>query len=99
MSDVLQSVELVADGADGVPVTAVVRFPAGQAADDGALVRAARAGDGAAFTRLYERYGRVVHGVILTTLRTDEAEDAVQEVFLAAWKRLDDLRDPAAFGG
>jgi RNA polymerase sigma-70 factor (ECF subfamily) len=99
MADVLPSVELVAEGPGDVPVAGVVRFPAGQAADDGRLVRAARGGDATAFTRLYQRYARVVHGVVLARVNAAEAEDLVQDVFLAAWKRLDDLRDPAAFGG
>jgi RNA polymerase sigma-70 factor (ECF subfamily) len=29
----------------------------------------------------------------------DEVDDLVQDVFLTAWRRLDDLRDPGAFGG
>ena len=103
MADVLLPVELAAERADDVPVisdrTAVARFPAGQAAEDGKLVRAARDGDPAAFTRLYEGYGRMVHGLLLARVGRDEVEDLVQDVFLTAWRRLDDLRDPAAFGG
>jgi len=98
MSDVLPSVELVADGtAPAGP--RIVRFPDGQAADDGRLVRAARNGDHAAFSSLYERYARVVHGLLLARVGRDNVEDLVQDVFLTAWRRLDDLRDPAAFGG
>jgi RNA polymerase sigma-70 factor (ECF subfamily) len=78
---------------------AATRFPAGHAAEDGDLVRAARAGDESAFTRLYDRYGRIVHGVLLARVDRQDVEDLVQDVFLTAWKRLDDLRDPAAFGG
>jgi RNA polymerase sigma-70 factor (ECF subfamily) len=78
---------------------AATRFPAGQAADDGRLVRAALAGDESAFARLYERYGRVVHGILLARAGRADVEDLVQDVFLAAWRRLGDLRDPAAFGG
>jgi len=77
----------------------VSRFPAGQAAEDGNLVRSALDGDAAAFGRLYERYGRVVHGLLLARVARDEVEDLVQDVFLRAWRRLADLRDPAAFGG
>jgi RNA polymerase sigma-70 factor (ECF subfamily) len=80
-------------------VLAVSRFPAGQAAEDGQLVRSALAGDSSAFSRLYERYGPVVHGLLLARVGRDEVEDLVQDVFLTAWRRLDDLRDPAAFGG
>ena len=78
---------------------AVTRFPAGQAVEDGDLVRSARAGDESAFTRLYERYARVVHAALLARADRQEVEDLLQDVFLTAWKRLDDLRDPAAFGG
>jgi len=86
-----------------IPVIAdravVTRFPTGQAAEDGRLVRAARAGDESAFASLYERYGRVVHALLLVRVGRDQVEDLVQDVFLTAWRRLDDLRDPAAFGG
>jgi RNA polymerase sigma-70 factor, ECF subfamily len=78
---------------------AVTRFPAGHAAEDGRLVRSARSGDESAFALLYERYGRIVHGLLLARVSRDEVEDLVQDVFLTAWRRLDDLRDPAAFGG
>ena len=78
---------------------AVTRFPAGHAVEDGNLVRSARAGDESAFTRLYERYGRVVHALLLARVTAQDVEDLVQDVFLTAWRRLDDLRDPAAFGG
>lgn len=63
------------------------------------LVEAARRGDREAFGTLYERYGRMVHGVLLTRVRPADADDLVQEVFLIAWRRLRSLRDPAAFGG
>jgi RNA polymerase sigma-70 factor (ECF subfamily) len=96
-------VELTAERVDDVPVindrTVVSRFPAGQAAEDGKLVRSALGGDATAFSRLYERYGRVVHGLLLARVARDEVEDLVQDVFLTAWRRLADLRDPAAFGG
>lgn len=77
----------------------MTRFPAGHAAEDGRLVRAARAGDESAFARLYERYARMVHGVLLARASREDVEDLLQDVFLTAWKRLDELRDPAAFGG
>lgn len=79
--------------------TAATRFPAGQAAEDGRLVRSARAGNESAFASLYDRYRRIVHALLLARVSRDEVEDLVQDVFLTAWKRLDDLRDPAAFGG
>ena len=66
---------------------------------DAALVTAARAGDRAAFNELYERYGRLVHGVLLARTPRREVADLVQDVFLTAWRRLDALREPQAFGG
>jgi RNA polymerase sigma-70 factor, ECF subfamily len=74
-------------------------FPAGHASEDARLVRAARNGDEGAFARLYERYARVVHGLLLARAPRGDVDDLVQEVFLAAWHRLDALRDPGAFGG
>ena len=74
-------------------------FPAGHAAEDARLVRAAREGDETAFATLYDRYARVIHGVLLARASRADVEDLVQDVFLSAWNRLDGLRDPAAFGG
>jgi RNA polymerase sigma-70 factor (ECF subfamily) len=66
--------------------------------DDTALVAAAQAGDRPAFGRLYERYGRMVHGLLLAQVPPAEVEDLVQEVFLQALRKLADLRDAGAFG-
>jgi RNA polymerase sigma-70 factor (ECF subfamily) len=69
--------------------------------DDGdlvALVTQAREGDARAFGELYRRFGRFVHGVVVSRLPPDEAEDVTQEVFTQAWTRLEALREPAAFG-
>ena len=63
------------------------------------LVEAARAGDRAAFEQLYYRYARMVHGVVLARVPRTEVDDIVQDVFLFALRRLETLRDPAAFGG
>jgi RNA polymerase sigma-70 factor (ECF subfamily) len=78
---------------------ALTMFSAGHASEDARLVRAARAGDETAFGALYERYARVIHGVLLARAPRADVEDLVQDVFLSAWNRLDSLRDPAAFGG
>lgn len=77
----------------------VTRFTAEHASDDARLVRRAQAGDGDAFGALYARYARVVHGLLLARVRRADVDDLVQDVFLAAWRRLDGLRDAAAFGG
>ncbi len=68
-------------------------------ADDAALVRAAQAGDAEAFTALYLRYHRMVHGVLLAHAPGAEVADLVQDVFLLALRKLHTLRDAAAFGG
>lgn len=78
---------------------AVTRFDARHASEDAALVRRARGGDDAAFAQLYGRYARMVHGLLLARVARDEADDLVQDVFLTAWRGIDRLRDPAAFGG
>src|SRR5579859_4526059 len=68
------------------------------APDDAALVRAARAGDRFAFGQLYQRYGGMVHGVLLARVRPEVADDLVQEVFIKAMTELRHLRDEASFG-
>jgi RNA polymerase sigma-70 factor (ECF subfamily) len=86
----------IAEPALRMPLT---MFPAGHASEDARLVRAARKGDESAFARLYERYARLVHGLLLARAPRAEVDDLVQDVFLAAWSRLEALRDPGAFGG
>jgi RNA polymerase sigma-70 factor, ECF subfamily len=66
---------------------------------DPAVVEAARAGDHDAFGRLYASYGRMVHGILMARVPRDEVDDLVQDVFLTAFRKLDTLRDSAAFGG
>jgi len=84
-------------------VVAANRFGPDHASEDAVLVRQAGAGDEVAFARLYERYGRLVHGLLLARAGAgasrEDVDDLVQDVFLTAWRRLDTLRDPAAFGG
>jgi RNA polymerase sigma-70 factor, ECF subfamily len=67
--------------------------------DDASLVQAAQRGDRPAFGQLYERYGRLVHGILLARVPSPEVDDLVQEVFLKALRELRGLRDHAAFGG
>jgi RNA polymerase sigma-70 factor (ECF subfamily) len=62
------------------------------------LVTAARAGDRASFGLLYERYVRLVHGVLLASAQRDDVQDLVQDVFFRALRQLHTLREPAAFG-
>jgi RNA polymerase sigma-70 factor, ECF subfamily len=66
---------------------------------DEALVRAAQGGDRSAFGVLYQRYARMVHGVLLARVPGAAAEDLLQDVFLQALPRLASLRDASRFGG
>jgi RNA polymerase sigma-70 factor (ECF subfamily) len=64
------------------------------------LVRAARAGDRAAFGELVRRFEGAVYAIALRKLgRPLEAEELAQEVFIKAYEKLDQLKVPAAFGG
>ncbi len=68
-------------------------------APDADLVRSAQSGDRAAFGCLYERYARVVHGILLARVPVAFVDDLVHDVFIRALERLAGLRDPAAFPG
>lgn len=74
---------------------------AGETADDGALVTAARSGDRGAYAGLYRRHaGRLMPALWrLTGGDRSRAEDLLQDAFVAGWQKLDQLREPAAFGG
>lgn len=67
--------------------------------DEEAIVRNAARGNRAAFEQLYNRYARVIHAILLARVPAPDAEDLVQEVFVSAWRKLDGLRNPAAFPG
>ncbi len=73
-------------------------LPVSELQDDGALVSSARGGNRAAFGLLYDRYARMVHGILLSRVPPPEVDDLVQEVFLAALRQLHALRDVARFG-
>src|SRR5262245_30463096 len=77
----------------------LARFSPSHAAEDADLVREAQRGDQSAFAQLYDRYARVIHGVLLARVPRDDVDDLVQDVFLTAWSRLTALREAAAFGG
>ena len=71
-----------------------------QQRDDADLVLATRAGDGDAFGILFDRWFDRVWDVAWHVVRDREvAAEVAQDVFLVAWQRIDDLREPAAFGG
>jgi RNA polymerase sigma-70 factor (ECF subfamily) len=78
---------------------AVKERSASDVRDDGLLVEAARAGDRVAFGRLYERYARMVHGILMARVPLGEVDDLVQDVFVMALRRLSSLREIGSFGG
>src|SRR5216683_6656212 len=64
-----------------------------------ATIRAVAAGDQDAFSRLYADYVRLVHAIVLGRVPRLDVDDLVQDVFISAYTRIGELRDPAAFGG
>jgi RNA polymerase sigma-70 factor (ECF subfamily) len=64
------------------------------------LVLAARSGDVLAYADLVRRFTQTARAFALASLGGEAAaEDAVQDAFVTAWLRLDQLREPAAFPG
>ncbi len=96
---VADAVELaiVAPSGGGTGVRVVEVWP-GRGGDDD-VVDAARRGDRSAFGELYRRYARMVHGLLLASVPRTDVDDLVQDVFLVAMRRLDSLREAAAFPG
>lgn len=67
---------------------------------DAELVRAAIGQEAGAYEELFRRWYDRSYDVALNILRDrDAAADIVQDAFIVGWERLEDLRDPAAFGG
>ena len=64
------------------------------------LVVRAQRGDVEAYARLVEATQRMVQGVALSVLRdSTTAQDAAQQAYLRAFRRLSDLQEPASFAG
>src|SRR5256885_14386485 len=62
---------------------------------DAELVHAARRGDKRAFVEIVARHQAMVCGVALGILGDFAAsEDAAQEAFLTAWRKIHELREP-----
>lgn len=67
--------------------------------EDRSLARSVAAGDRAAFERLMRRYNRRLYRLARATLRDDaEAEDALQDAYLAAYRSIGQFRGDAALG-
>ena len=83
---------------DGPPV-ASMQMERSRTVDERDLVRAARAGDPAAFEVLVRHQIGRLHGAARVMLREDDlADDAVQQALLRAWRDLPRLRDVDSFG-
>lgn len=97
-------VRMTADGhrvdefATGMAGQAVTSLSDGNDTTDELFVEAARGGDRAAFGRLYDRYARMVHGILLARVPHGEVDDLVHDAFLQALRQLHNLRDNARFG-
>jgi RNA polymerase sigma-70 factor (ECF subfamily) len=66
---------------------------------DAALVARARGGDGGAFETLVRRHLRSAYAVALAQLGEEaDAQDAVQDAFVTALKRIEECRQPDQFG-
>lgn len=71
---------------------------AARAAGDDQLVESAQRGDRAAFDQLVRRHAERLYAVLLRfTGDPEEAEEAVQEAFLRAWRRLDAFQGRSQF--
>jgi len=69
------------------------------AEEEGRLVANAQAGDPEAFGQLVERYLDSAYGVAMSVLHhPEDAEDAVQNAFIRALERMDQLRPGSPFG-
>jgi RNA polymerase sigma-70 factor (ECF subfamily) len=66
--------------------------------EEALLLKAVRHGEQEAFAKLYSLYAPMVHGILLARVPWGEVDDLLQDVFLAALKKLNTLRDDAAFG-
>lgn len=82
------------DPGPGNPMSAVAIAARGPDPD----VASAARGDAAAFERLYRAHLARVHGLARWLLGTDDVDDAVQEIFIRVWEKLDTFSGQAAFG-
>ena len=88
--------------ASAAPVPADVReaLAAAEAAIDAALVRRTQGGDREAFGQLVRRHLHAAHSAALAVLGdATDAEDVVQDAFLAALTRLEECRPAEKFRG
>jgi RNA polymerase sigma-70 factor (ECF subfamily) len=76
----------------------VQAFTAGDSAEVRALIASAQAGDQAAFGALVAMHERIVFRTALAALGSrEDAEDAAQDAFVMAWRRLSGFRGDSTF--
>ena len=75
-----------------------VRFTEPNAKPEALIVERIRSGEVEAFDELYSVFAPMVHGIVLSRVPWEDADDISQEVFIAAYKNLGSLRDPNAVG-
>lgn len=78
--------------------TQTLTSSADPAAEDARDARLAAHGDVGAFERLYRRHVARVHGLARRMLGNADADEATQEVFIRAWRKLGTFRGESAFG-
>jgi len=77
----------------GSSTTPLHLVPDDERSDDERSIARIAAGDADALGELYDRYGRVVFGVVLRIVDSPEAaEEVAQDVFHAVWRRADTYR-------
>jgi len=80
------------------PLATAAPEPADETPIEIGLVKAVLEGDRDGFSRLYDLYAPLVHGILLARVPRAEVDDLVQDIFLHAFRKLHTLRDAAAFG-
>ena len=94
LAQVLSVFMQATDLPDNGPIVATV----GDSPEVRALVSAARAGDREAFGALVSIHERIVVRTALAALGSrEDAEDAAQEAFVTAWRKLDGFRGDSTF--
>ena len=61
-------------------------------------MRRARGGDRVAFSDLYDEYSSLVHGILISMVKPQDAKDLVQDVFLSALRAIEGLEREDRFG-
>jgi RNA polymerase sigma-70 factor (ECF subfamily) len=80
------------------PLVTAAPEPVDEAPVEVGLVKAVLEGDRDCFSKLFDLYAPLVHGILLARVPRAEVDDLVQDIFLHAFKKLHTLRDSAAFG-